>query len=82
MIRSVAHRRVEREIMIERQREGIAKAKAEGEVFLHAEGLSFKKKPCCRPSRPALTWPASVRAGKPIKAVSTHGALSSSTKPG
>ena len=36
--------------------------------FLHAEGLSLKKKPCCRPSNPAATSRSSAHAGRPIRA--------------
>ena len=37
-------------------------------VFVHAEGLSFKKNRCCPRSRRALTWRESGRDGRPIRA--------------
>src|SRR5262249_20119500 len=42
----------------------------------------LQKKPCCPPSKRAPTSLVSACAGKRIKVGSTHGALSSSTKPG
>ena len=50
--------------------------------FVHAEGPSFKKKACCRPSKSALTSPASGRGGRSIRDGSTPSAASSSTRHG
>jgi transposase len=35
--------------------------------FLHAEGLTFKKKLCCRPSSHGPTSPLNAPGGKPIR---------------
>ena len=51
-------------------------------VFVHAEGLSFKKRRCWPRNRRVLTWRARGRGGKPIKAASRPRGLCSSTRPG
>jgi len=50
--------------------------------FAHREGLSFKKKPSWRRSRPGLTSLANAPAGRPIRIGSIAGVSSSSTRPG
>ena len=48
-------------------------------VFLHAEGLSFKKL-CCPRSRHPLTWPANGYGGRRIRVGSRRSAWSSSRR--
>lgn len=50
--------------------------------FVHAEGLSFKKRPSLRPRPSGPTSPAAVPAGDATSTGSTRGGSSSSTKPG
>lgn len=50
--------------------------------FVHAEGLSFKKRPSSRPRPSGPTSPAAVPAGGATSTGSTRGGSSSSTKPG
>lgn len=50
--------------------------------FVHAEGLSFKKRPSSRPRPSGPTSPAAAPAGGATSTGSTPGGSSSSTKPG
>lgn len=50
--------------------------------FVHAEKLSFKKKPCTPASRIVLTLRVVGRSGESIRAGSTPSAWSSSMRPG
>ena len=51
-------------------------------VFVHAEGLSFKKRRCWPRNRRILTWRESGRDGRPISAGSQPRDWCSSTRPG
>lgn len=51
-------------------------------AFVHAEGLSFKKRPSLRPRSNAPTSPAAAPAGSATSIGSTRGGLSSLMKPG
>lgn len=51
-------------------------------TFVHAEGLSFKKRPSSRPRPNGRTSPAAVPAGDATSTGSTPGGSSSLTKPG
>ena len=51
-------------------------------VFVHAEGLSFKKRRCWPRNRRVLTWRESGRDGRSISAASRPRGSCSSTRPG
>jgi putative transposase len=51
-------------------------------VFVHAEGMSFKKNAAGRGTDAVLTWRASGRGGRSISAGSRPRGLCSSTRPG
>ena len=50
--------------------------------FVHAEGLSHKKRRWSRPSRTAPMWPAVADSGSPARALSIQPDWCSSTRPG
>jgi len=50
--------------------------------FVHAEGLSFKKRPSSQPRSSGPTLPAAAPAGSAISTGSTRDGLCSLTKPG
>ena len=62
-----------RGLMTELAERGVAVSYGTVWNFIHREGMSFKKKACCRRSKIAPTWRAAARVGKNI---------TSSMKPG
>ena len=71
-----------RRLMTELAERGVAVSYGTVWNFIHREGMSFKKKACCRPSKIAPTWRATARAGKNIRQGLILPVSSSSMKPG